>query len=108
MAHDETSASGNGIGRTRPCPECGGNGLVVVLTSSRPCRRCGGTGLADAGPGAEAGGPDPCVRTYDEQGRIVRAVWPDGRTDSYSYYGDEVATPRLMSVWEPSDRAALE
>jgi hypothetical protein len=26
------------------CPDCGGAGTILLLTSRRPCQRCGGTG----------------------------------------------------------------
>jgi len=64
------------------CPECGGSGRVVLLTSSRACARCGGAGGLDTGGGiaertVEA--PDGWVRTYDGHGRLTREVWPGNR-----------------------------
>src|SRR5258708_9398833 len=32
------------------CPDCGGNGQTVLLTSTRKCNTCQGTGKIDAAP----------------------------------------------------------
>jgi hypothetical protein len=69
--HEEPEAFGydGGQGDPRPagpaaagparCPDCGGNGSVLLLITTRPCARCGGTGVvrpAPAGPVAEPAG----------------------------------------------------
>lgn len=34
------------------CPDCAGNGEIVLFTSREPCKRCGGEGqLAEGGTG---------------------------------------------------------
>ena len=59
------------------CPDCGGTGRVMLLTSSRLCLRCGSTGLI--GPSRVVTATDAvlCVSDYDAQGRIRQRMQID-------------------------------
>jgi len=48
----------------------------VLLTSSGRCRRCGGAGRNGAAAETAADEPGSCVRTFDEQGRVITETWP--------------------------------
>jgi hypothetical protein len=86
MTDDERPGPRHNVVPPHPCPECGGSGRVVLLTSSRPCSRCGGEAASDAAGKAEAGMPGLRVRLRDERGRPTIAEWPDGQVAAYSYY----------------------
>ena len=100
------------------CLECGGSGVVVLLTSSRPCKTCAARKKRRAMLNAA---PSDMEYTYDSHGRLIRAVWshPAAAVTTYTYYeleqdeagndGNEKATacdepPRIG----PSKPAPLE
>jgi uncharacterized protein (DUF983 family) len=55
-------------GAAAACPECGGSGRVLLLTSIRACRQCGGDGRAHAAgerPGRTVEEADGTIYAYD-------------------------------------------
>jgi hypothetical protein len=71
------------------CPECGGSGVVVLLTSTRPCKTC-----AARKQQAHLDAARPDVKyTFDAQNRVIRAEYfhPREGATTYKYheYGPE-------------------
>jgi len=81
------------------CPECGGRGVVVLLTSSRPCAAQNKQTILDATP--------PNMQyTFDSQGRLIQAVCshPAGAVATYTYDDPKRA---CASTLQHGDEAAL-
>jgi RecJ-like exonuclease len=70
-------------GRRRvKCPDCGGSGQVVLLTTRHPCQRCAGSGQvpAQASPAPQPGARRPVLTLEppDEQEYGWNIIWDDG------------------------------
>jgi YD repeat-containing protein len=69
------------VGAAASCPGCGGSGRVVLLTSVRTCCQCGGDGRAHAAGerlGRTVEEADGTIYAYDELGRVIQVVRPNG------------------------------
>jgi hypothetical protein len=89
------------------CPECGGSGVVVLLTSSRPCKIC----AAQNEQAVLDSAPPNMEYTFDSQGRLTQAVCshPAGAVTTYTYYDLEPDGPgkdgrEKSTAWEEPPR----
>jgi hypothetical protein len=100
--------------RRRSCPECGGSGRVLLLTSRRACGRCGGTGgiiaaaldapvLGSIAGGTDQAGESLVISYYNAADGLVS----DGPADYPGPRGepDDMATVRTITGTRPRSMA---
>jgi hypothetical protein len=81
MADSNSDDQQSGRRRVK-CPDCGGSGQVVLLTTRHPCQRCAGSGQVPAqaspSPLPAARRPVLTLEPPEQQDRSWNIDWGDG------------------------------